>query len=269
MRRAANTSLCRPLNALTETLWSENKTTKPADVPAWTWNMVRTSAALYNCGGGLLRIGVEDDGKVTGGQNLADYLADHSAFAGLLHDYLDAPPPFESREIDGYIEIAFSRGATTPAILRKALDHPKNPKCRHDIGTVFMRKMNGAQPSSEPPKTRSDWLKVLHLWETNRGVTLQGQIIVQFTLLVNQWNPFDEGNTAGTRWRAKCLADVATPLGRKKLAAGLSAIVDSMKFIAAGPKSAATQDQEGSDYKQPIADAIAKLCVELDLSPPA
>jgi hypothetical protein len=257
------------LNNLTATLWSENKTTKLADAERWTWNLVRTSAAIYNSGGGILRIGVEDDGKVTGGQDLADYLADHSPFAELLHDYLDVPPPFESREVGGYIEITIPRGVTSSAILRKPLDHPSNPKCRYDIGTVFIRKMNGAQPSSEPPKTRSDWLKVLHLWETNRGVTLQGQIIFQFTLLVNQWNPFDSGNTTVTRWMAKCLADVATPLGRAKRAAGLTAIVDEMKFFAAGPKSEATRDQEGSDYKQPIAAAIAKLCVDLDLSPPA
>ena len=33
----------------------------------------RASAAIYNSGGGILRMGVEDDGKVTGGQGLADY----------------------------------------------------------------------------------------------------------------------------------------------------------------------------------------------------
>ena len=83
---------------LTETLRAENKVTKVVD-PTWNWDMVRSAAALYNSGGGILRIGINDNGTISGGHNPVDYLADHSVFAKTLHGFLDGIPPFESNQL--------------------------------------------------------------------------------------------------------------------------------------------------------------------------
>ena len=253
---------------LTETLSKENKVTKVSE-QSWAWEMVRSAAALYNSGGGTLRIGVEDDGTIIGGHVLSDYLPDHGKLAKILDKHLDIVPPFGSREIDNYIKVDFRSGVTAPSILKTALKHPRNPCDKYAYGTVFIRRMNGSQPSSEPPKTRSDWLTALHLWETNRGVTIQGQIIVQFVVHVNEWNPFDVSNTTVTHWKAKCLADVAKTLGRAKLADRLIQIVSEIKAATNDPKSQNNLDQEGSNYKQPIVEMLARLCIDLELSPPS
>lgn len=254
---------------LTETLLIENKETGFGS-DLWAWDMVRTVAALFNSGGGTLRVGVNDDGTaVTGIKNPANFSADGGELAKILHAHLDPVPPFDSKPMDGYVEITVREGATFPSILRAPLEHPQNKDRKYPIGTILMRKMNGPRPSSESPKTRSDWQSLLHLWETNRGVTIQGQVIVQFATLVNQWNPFEPGgNTKFIKWQGKCLADVAGPLGRPKLHQGLTAILQNMQPLHMAAKFDQAQDQQGGDYKQPIAQQLKQLCEDLGLIPP-
>src|ERR1039457_2984197 len=160
---------------LKEHLFAENKT-GASGTPLWKFEMTRTVAALYNSGGGILRAGVEDDGTISGVKKTQDYAADKGELANTLHHYLDLVPPFESVEKDGYVEIVISEGVLFPSILRTQLEHPSDPNRKYSPGTVFVRRMNGPQPSSEPPQTRSDWQTALHDWESNRGVTVQGPL---------------------------------------------------------------------------------------------
>jgi hypothetical protein len=240
--------------------------------PFWEFEMVRTIAALFNSGGGTLRVGVDDHGNRVGVKEPLDYAADKSPLARVLHKYLDPVPPFDPIPTDSVIEVVVRDGVTSPCVLQRVLVEPKHPNDqtppkKFPVGSVFVRRMNGAQVSSELPQNRSDWQTVLHLWEANRGITIQGQLIIQFCLLLNQWNPFDPQNTEITLWQAYCLAGVAGPLGRKKLEGGLKAIIDDMHLSSKRP-SRQEQNREGSDYKQPFVRRLEQLCQELGLNPP-
>jgi len=256
---------------LKEQLFAENKLDQPGSA-RWTWEMTRTIAALYNSGGGILRVGVDDNGNPIGLINPQDYSADKSPLASVLHRYLDPVPPYDPRDKGQYVEIVVREGVTSPSILREELVEPQKPKDRrqpkkYPVGTVFIRRMNGSQPSSEPLRTRSDWQTALNLWEANRGVTLQGPLIAQFCLVVNKWNPFDRHNTELTVWETLCIADAAETLGREELRAGLKAIIGRMRPSPTQPPAGSDKNQAGADYKKPFLDEVRQLCDQLGLLP--
>lgn len=252
-----------------EAMHAENKMTPPKIKVLWTWEMVRAAAALYNSGGGLLRMGVNNKGIVERGHSLRDYEADGSLFAKALSDHLDQPPPFEPRETEyGFIEIRFLKGVTTPTFLKKML-LGTTPDKSCAAGTLFVRKIIGGKPSSASATERRDWQTALHLWETNRGVTVQGQIIVNFCLTFNQWNPFHPGgNTEATIHQCYCLADIAGTLERPALREGLVGIIHQMQPINERANFGADQNIRGGEYKQPGLQKIKDLCRTLDLVPP-
>jgi hypothetical protein len=253
--------------SLTEHIFAENKTGQ-SDTLSWKFEMTRTIAALYNSGGGILRVGVDDNGTVSGVSKPHDYSADKSVLTKTLDHYLDPVPPFESFEKDGYVEINIREGVTSPSILKTELERPNDSK-KFSKGTVFIRRINGGQPSSEPPQTRSDWQTALHLWETNRGVVLQGPLLAQFCLVINEWDPFPDAgftNTGVTVWKAHCIADAAGTLGRDKLKDGLKKIIQKMRPATDLPAFTQNRNQAGADYKQPFLTEVEQLCQELGLS---
>ena len=73
---------------LKEHLFAENKTGISGS-ELWKFEMTRTIAALYNSGGGILRVGVEDDGTISGVRKPQDYAADKSELAKTLGEHLD------------------------------------------------------------------------------------------------------------------------------------------------------------------------------------
>jgi hypothetical protein len=261
-------------STLTEDIRAENKLVKPND-QRWEWDMIRTIAALYNSGGGILRVGVDDHGNAQGFSNLADYEPDKSQLAATLAKYLTPVPPFKptlkNESGKDYVEVHVSKGAMFPVILRKRLAEPStNPKhCGQEYGegTVFIRLMNHKQVSSEPPRNPSDWQTVFQLWETNRGATVQGPLVAQFCLVINKWNPFDPSDTKVKRWEAKCVADTAKTLGREELWTGLKSICEQIRLSRRTPSSdEAIKDQEGSDEKQPVLHKVKLLCQKLGLT---
>jgi hypothetical protein len=259
-------------STLKEHLFAENKT-GDSSTDLWKFEMTRTIAVLYNSGGGILRVGVEDDGNVSGVKKAQDYATDKSELANTLHHYLDLVPPFETVEKDGYVEISVREGVLFPSILRTELERPPDPRRpgdspkKYPLGTVFVRRMNGRQPSSEPPQTRSDWQTALHDWESNRGVSVQGPLLAQFCLVINEWNPFAHGgNTEVTIWKAHCIADAAGMMGRSKLRDGLKKIIQKMKSSPAQPQVNEDRNQAGANYKKSICDEVEQLCHELGLA---
>ncbi len=249
---------------LREQLLAENKVGKPGS-KTWCWDMTRTVASLFNSGGGVLRVCVDDKGRSLGVADPEAYAADKSPLAKALHEYLDPVPAFEPSTKSGHVEIRVECGATSPCILRKVLEDPHNPQRKYPRGTVFIRRMNGPQASSEPPQDRSDWQTVLHLWEANRGVTLQGPLLGQFCLVINKWDPFDPANTRNTQWELNCIADVAETIGRVKLHAGLKEIVKDVR--PSPPRPSPTQDfcQAGADFKRPLLKRVERLCHDLGM----
>jgi len=214
-------------------------------------------------------MGVDNHGIVKGGHLLKDYEPDNSELSGALSTHLELVPPFSACESHGFVEITIAGGVTIPTFLKADLVGTGDQRCR--AGTVFVRQTNGKVLSSAPATKRIDWQKALHLWETNRGITIQGQIVVQFCLIVNEWNPFRHsgyGNTDSTKHRCWCLADVADTLGRPKLRSGLCAIVEKMKEIPEPADFGPIQNKKGGEFKQYIVKDIKHLCVELDLIPP-
>ena len=248
-----------------EHLFAENKIGQPR-APLWDWEMTRTIAAMYNSGGGILRVGVDDHGNPVGVKQPEAYAADKSPLTEVLHKFLDPVPPFEPLTKANHVEILIHEGVTSPSILHKEIAHPHDAKKKHAEGTVFIRRMNGPQPSSEPPQNRSDWQTVLHLWETNRGVTLQGPLVAQFCLIINKWNPFDRRNTQLTVWEALCIADVAETLEREQLQVRLRAIVNRMR-PSSPPPAGSDVNQAGANYKKPFVDEVKRLCGDLGLLP--
>jgi hypothetical protein len=255
-----------------EALKRENKIVKPGD-PSWDWEMTRTIAALYNYGGGVLRAGIDDHGKPVGFTNTQDYQPDKSALTSTLGKSLTRVPPFcAPTQMDGYIEVRVKSGVTFPVILKKLLEepNPKNPNRKKYLpGTVFTRAMEGnGQVSSRPPQNTEDWQTLLHLWEMNRGVTIQGTLVAQFCLVINKWDPFNLADTGLGKWEAKCVADTAKTLGRDKLWDGLVKIWEKMQSSTEIPSlDAAIRDRQGSDYKQPLLAEVKQLCKALDLNP--
>ncbi len=253
---------------LNETLRDENKTVRPGD-PLWEWDMVRTVAALFNFGGGTLRAGVDNSGNAVGFNNLSDYEPDKGELAKTLAKYLTRVPYFfNPTQKTGYIEVRVSDGVTFPVILKENLVKPShtNPK-EYVKGTVFTRTMDGPQVCSRPPQTAEDWQTMLHVWETNRGVTVQGPLVAQFCLVINRWDPFNPSDTDMKKWEAKCVADTAQTLGREKLWTGLISIWKQMQLSTRTPSlNPAVKDQEGSIYKQPLLREVEQLCQKLGLS---
>lgn len=256
---------------INEELRIENKSVKPDD-PLWEWDMIRTIAALYNYGGGILRAGVDNQGNSIGFTNTQDFEPDKGALVDTLAGFLTPVPTLSSPiQQNGFIEVRVNGGATFPVILKKMLEepNPQNPnRKRYLPGTVFTRRMNNKQVSSEPPQTPNDWQTLLHLWETNRGVTIQGTLVAQFCLVINKWDPFNSSDTGVKKWEAKCVADTAKTLGRDKLWSGLIKIWERMQSSTQMPSpDDVIKDKQGSDYKQPLLDDVKQLCRELDLTP--
>ncbi len=263
-------------STLKEDISAENKQVKPGD-PRWALEMTIAIAALYNSGGGILRVGVDDNGNALGFSNLSDYEPDKSPLTDTLAKHLFPIPHFKSTaKIDSgkdYIEIRVSKGVTFPVVLKERLEEPpdsRNPKHnpqKYEVGTVFARMMNHKQVSSQPPQDSRNWQTVLQLWETNRGATVQGPLVAQFCLVINKWDPFNPSDTGEKRWEAKCVADTAKTLGREKLWSGLIRIWKQMQFSTKTPSSdQPIRDQEGSDYKQPLLREVEQLCEELGLA---
>src|SRR6267142_6187176 len=98
---------------LKEQLFAENKIGQPKTA-SWDWEMTRTIAALYNSGGGILRVGVDDNGMPTGFHDPHDYAADKSPLMVLLHRNLESVPPFEPSEdkTHHFVTIAVKGGVT-------------------------------------------------------------------------------------------------------------------------------------------------------------
>ena len=255
-------------STLKESIFAENKTVKPGN-PRWAWDMTKAIAALYNSGGGILRAGVDDKGTAIGFDNLSDYEPDKSPLAKTLAEYLAPVPPFFKPTLKNdsgknYVEVSVGKGVTFPVVLKKRLEEPSgNPKHlgqKYGEGTVFARVMNSDQVSSQPPQNPSDWQTLLHLWETNRGATVQGPLVAQFCLVINKWDPFNEADTVEKRWEAKCVADTAQVLGREELWTGLKQICGNMNSSKQPTSSdQALKDRQGSDYKQPLLSDIKQI----------
>lgn len=248
-----------------EILSIENKTVPITETAHWEWDVVRSAAAMYNTNGGLIRMGIDDSGKVIGGHDLKDYATDNSPFAKALSRYLDFPPPFLSvMDSAGYVEIQILSGVVAPTILRQPLEKFPGKKeiasCRHGIGTMLIRAYDDGKPSSRTPRSRAEWQAILHIWELNKGTALQAQILFEFMLLINHWDPFNPSHTRATRHQAKCVADTAKTFGRMELWEGLLEVVKSIAPAnVPAPEDPNDRDMAGSDCKTRIAERINDL----------
>jgi len=257
---------------LTENLSAENKRTQIGDVN-WTWDIVRSAAALYNSGGGILRIGLDDNGNpVVPITNPEDYSADKSKLVTLLEKYLQPMPRFKSRLVDQYIEVEFQGGVTFPSILKEPIekkspretDAEKTNEKSYEVGTVLIRRMNGNQPSSESPRTMYEWQEHLNKWERNRGVVLQSPLLAQFSMLINMWDPFNRENTKHTHWQAYCIADAAAMLGRATLERDLKLIISKIVLSTEpAPIGESERNHAGAAYKQTVCREVSALCDRL------
>lgn len=261
-----------------ESLREELKVTQPGD-PKWAWDMVRSAAALFNSGGGILRCGVDTNGEEVGVKNPADFLSEKSAFLTVLREHLQPVPPFRSNPQGNHIEIEFRSGVTSPSIISEVLEESPEAKHHKDkankkasfqlypVGTVLMRKVNGNEVSSEPPKTPYDWQQLLDLWERNRGVSTQGPLLAEFSVLINQWDPFNKEGTKVTEWRAYCIADAAGMLGRFELQAGLRNIAQNIKpSLYSRPSDEVERNKAGGDHKSEHCEQFRQLCIRLGLA---